>query len=161
MIAAAFISLTVGHIFMMIGGLLLFLLCIGAEILFAKDGGGQYQGAMALFGIFFLVGMCVVWPHMDSVNSRHHAQVFRDLPHEYGTGFVVVDNSVQSHWVQFRFRTCGPKTFQYDNIRLFHGHYWLAITVVQKDKDGQSYTTYQRLLPSKLAGVCQTATEVA
>jgi len=162
MLAASFITFDIGNIFLMIGGVLLFLVCVGAEILFAKDGGGNYQGAMALFSLFFLIGMGVVFPHMNSVDSRHHAQVTPDMTREYGVSqFTVIDNSVRDHWVEFRLKSCGASVYKYENMRRIRGHYWLAITVVQKDKYGQKHNHYRAISLQQLHSICQVATVVA
>ena len=159
MLAASFIALSVGNVASIIGGILIGLVCLGAAVMSvdSKYGPLPFLG----FAVFFIIGMGVIFPHMSTVDHRHHAQVFIDLPREYGNHIKVVDNSVRDHWVEFQLPSCGKSTYKYDNMRLIGGHYWFAIGVVKTDKQGNTYTDSKAIAPDKLRNICVTATVVS
>lgn len=161
MLAASFIALTIGNIGLMVGGLTLCFVCLVAGYFARQDGGSDYTIVFVGFAAFFLIGMGIIGPHMSTVNGRHHAQVFADLPREYGNHIKVVDNSVRDHWVEFQLPSCGKATYRYNNMRLIGGHYWFAIGVVKKDEQDQKYTDYQAIATDKLRNICATATVVS
>jgi len=158
MIASAFIAWNLENIGLLIGGTVLGIVCIAAALgVLAQGSDGSYSVVFLGFAVFFFVFMCIVAPHMSTEDSRHHQQVFIDLPREYGQQLTVVDTSVRDHWVEFRTPVCGGHTFKFNNMRLIGGHYWLAVGVV--DKYGN--TISKPVAPAALKSICGTSLLVA
>ena len=156
MIAEAFIDfIDFGNIFMIVAGVVLGLVLV----VFAVAAADSSIGPLPFFGfaLFFFIGLGIVFPHMSTVNGRHHEQVFADLPRAYGSELEVVNASVRDHWVDFQLPSCGAQTYRYPNLRLLDGEYRFATAVIRKDKHGGESTDYVAIRPENLSGICQTA----
>ena len=155
MIAEAFIDfIDFGNIFMIVAGVVLGLVLV----VFAVAAADSSIGPLPFFGfaLFFFIGLGIVFPHMSTVNDRHHKQVFVDLPGAYGNDLKVINASVQDHWVDFQLPSCGAQTYRYPNLRLLDGEYRFATTVIREGENGE-YNDYVAIRPDALPGICQTA----